>query len=496
MKFAFRVDATPELGSGHLIRSLTLADELRSLGHVAHFLSRRLPASLHDTVVAHGHSVAMLPEIDSWSAPLHVEWTIGAQERDAVASKYLALDADWVICDHYGLGAAWEHALRHAGPRVMAIDDLGRVHNCDLLLDQNYYAQPAAHYPGVPATTMLLGPGYALLRPEFAQARAGVAPREGPVQRILLCMGGMDAGNTTSMALDAIERAGLATTALDVVIGAAHPAQNAIASRCVANHLWRLHVQTDDMANLLAAADLAIGAGGTATWERCALGVPTLAVELASNQRELLREGARAGFLYAFDDPLSVNAIATHLKALVANSGLRRHLSVTALALTDGRGARRVAAALNAGGIAIRRAEPRDCADVYSWRNALEVRSASHDSTELSFVSHQAWFTRRLADPDCWLLIGERDGEAVGVVRFDRTAPDMAKVSIYLVPGVMGGGTGGPLLYAAENWLMAAAPDVVCVTAVVRAGNDTSERLFARCGYVRTSVSYTKRIGS
>lgn len=493
MKVVIRTDAAPELGSGHVMRSLTLADELGSRGHHVTFLARRLSPHLHDAIMAHGHDVAILPDVDDWAAPLRDEWDTDAQRRDAKATRSAAADAAWIISDHYGLGVVWERAMRDSGSRVLAIDDLGRTHDCDVLLDQNYYANPSARYPAGAATTMLLGPRYALLRPEFAHARAGVTARDGAVRRMLLCMGGMDAGDATSLALDAIEAGGLAGTPLDVVIGPAHPARTMIETRCAANPAWRVHVQTDNMAGLLAAADLAIGAGGTTTWERCAVGVPTLAVELADNQREVLREGARAGFLYAFDDPLSVAALVVHLRALVTNSGLRRHLSATGLTLTDACGARRVAAALDPGDIAIRRAEPRDCANVHAWRNAPAIRVVSRENAEVPYTDHEAWFARTLADPNRWLLIGERDGIAVGVVRFDRTTADTAEVSIYLTPGSVGGG--GPLLLAAERWLAAAVPGIENVTAVVLAGNETSERLFARCDYARTSASYRKRIG-
>ena len=354
----------------------------------------------------------------------------------------------------------------------MAIDDLGRTHDCDLLLDQNYYADPTARYAAGVATTILLGPNYALLRPEFARARAGVGPRGGAVRRILLCMGGMDLrGRNLSRRSTRSNGQGLENTAPDITIGAEHRARRGIEARCNDSVAWRLHVETGDMAGLLAAADLAIGAGGTATWERCALGVPTLAIELASNQREVLREGAQAGFLYAFDDALSVDAIATHLKALVDNSGLRQHLSITALALTDGRGARRVAAMLNPGHIAIRRAEPRDCADMYVWRNASEVRAASRDGAEVAMVSHQTWFTRRLGGSK--LLAAHRRARWKKPSASSASIalhPDSAGVSIYLVPAAMGGGAGGPLLSAAETWLATAAPDIRYVTAVVRGG--------------------------
>lgn len=345
MKFAIRADATPELGSGHVMRCLTLANALRARKHTVQFVASRLPAYLCETVTAQGHDVVTPARTDEWTIPTQ-EWAGDAQERDAAAFLEAAPDAGWAICDHYGLGVTWERRLREAGRQVLAIDDLGRAHDCDVLLDQNYYADPAARYAGNAAAEMLLGPRYALLRPEFAEARKDVQPRRGAVRRILVCMGGADAGNRTSVAMDAIEMSGPVDIAVDIVIGKEHPARAAIAARCEARPHWQLHVQTGRMGTLLAAADLAIGAGGSATWERCALGVPTLALELAENQRVILQEGARAGFLMAVDGAIDAAHLASDLRTLARDEEQRRRMSDVAMGITDGLGASRVAAFL------------------------------------------------------------------------------------------------------------------------------------------------------
>jgi UDP-2,4-diacetamido-2,4,6-trideoxy-beta-L-altropyranose hydrolase len=493
MKFVIRVDAAPALGSGHAVRCLTLADGLAAQGHACAFAVRRMPQPLHGQMLAHGHGVIVLPDGDDWTAPLGAEWDAKRQAADAAATIAACGGTDWVICDHYGLGIAWEGAVRAAGPRVMALDDLGRVHDSDVLLDQNFYADPAARYAPDCARILLLGPRYALLRPEFAAARVHVAPRHGDIGRMLLFMSGTDAGDATSVALDAVEKAGLAHLPMDVVIGAAHPAREAIMARCAANPAWTLHVQTMRMAELLAAADLAIGAGGSGTWERCALGVPTLAVELADNQREVLREGAEAGLLYTAGGAPRAESLALHLRALVGNPGLRHLLSRTGLALVDANGVQRVISALSSGAIAIRRAEQRDVEAMYAWRNAPAVRAVSRDSVPLTRAAHDAWCAQTLADANRWLLIGERHGSAVGVVRFDRIGADEAEVSIYLAQGAPRG-SGGPLLAAAESWLRVSVPGIGYITALVRAGNAVSEKLFARSGYQQVAASYRKRV--
>ncbi|HMP56309.1 MAG TPA: GNAT family N-acetyltransferase, partial [Novosphingobium sp.] len=247
---------------------------------------------------------------------------------------------------------------------------------------------------------------------------------------------------------------------------------------------------------LMAAADLAIGAGGAATWERCALGLPTLAICLADNQRELLERASRAGLLYAVDSQApDADELAGHIKALLASSGLRHHLSRNAAALVDGRGAHRVAAAMAAEAIVLRPAEAGDCQSLHGWRNHPAVRGVSRDAGEIALSDHQAWFSSVLQDETRDLLIGEVGGRPVGVVRFDRLGTD-AEVSIYLVPQRMGQGAGPGLLLAAENWLKSSRRQVKMIKAVVLEGNAASLRLFERCGYARQSIHFSKRVSS
>jgi RimJ/RimL family protein N-acetyltransferase len=280
-----------------------------------------------------------------------------------------------------------------------------------------------------------------------------------------------------------------------VVIGASHPARQALQAACAARPATTCHVQTSDMAALLVEADLAVGAGGSATWERCALGVPTLGLCLADNQRELLRHAARHGLVYA--PQLACNdaaAIALHLRALLVNPGLRQHLSRNGLDRVDGNGAQRVVAAMSSAGVQLRRATPDDAAPLHAWRNHPSVRAMSNDSAEIDHATHRRWLDAVLESPSRPLFIGERDGVPVGVLRFD-IQDATAEVSIYLVAGHSGRGEGGALLRAGEDWMAREQPQVHELSAQVNSGNRASHRLFERCGYAPRATRYTKRIG-
>lgn len=498
MKLAIRADAFPAIGIGHLMRCLCIADVLRAKGHSIRFASRALPQHLQELIARRGHALTMLSLWETMPAGI---WDADLQTRDANETAAALADAGelhWMIVDHYSLGPSWESGMRRLAPQIMVIDDLGRAHDCDVLLDQNFYRNAAQRYAGkVPAhCKVLLGPSHALLRPEFEQTARTVQPRDGDVRRILVFLGGMDTENWTGRVLNAIQALGRTDLALDVVIGQLHPARAAIESLCAAMPDAQCHVQTDRMPELFARADLAVGAGGGATWERCVLGVPTLALCIASNQREVLSEGSREGFVCVPDDAtLSEEALTAHLRSLLANAGYRNLLSRKGMALVDGRGARRVAAELQNVGISMRRATSEDSPTIHAWRNDPGIRAVSRNSAEVTLAEHRRWFDATLRATDRDLLIGERDGEAMGVVRFDVTG-DTAEVSIYLAPGRAGQGEGQALLESAERWLKSSRPQIKGVDAEVLAPNAASHRLFERCGYQPQSIRYHKRLFS
>lgn len=503
MKIAVRADASPATGSGHLMRCLALADALRSQGAQTHFLCSELPTHLEALVRDGGHLLSLLPDPGSsgkTGPSAEAPWTASAQATNARSTAAaLAPHApwDWLVVDHYGLGQAWEETVRPAAHGLFVLDDLGRCHDCDALLDANFLPGDADRYAGkVPASaTLLLGPAYALLRPEFLAARRKVRPRRGAVRRLLVLLGGMDAGNTTGAVLQAVDAIGDPAMHVDVVIGAAHPARGQIEQLANASSLIRCHVQTDKVADLCAAADLAVGGGGGATWERCTLGLPTLALCLADNQRPILDAGARRGFLYVPNEPaLDAPAIALHLRALLANDRLREHMSHTAMDLVDARGAERVSAFLLQRPVTMRRATRADSRMLHAWRNAPEVRQASRNTEFIPWAGHEQWLEGVLTDPSRMLLIGERAGLPVGVVRFDTEGGASAEISIHLAPRRQGHGDGSALLLAAQHWLRREHPGIARLEAEVLNDNEASHRLFGRAGFRRNTTRYAKRI--
>lgn len=491
MNIAIRTDASLTRGSGHVMRCLCLADALFECGHAVTVASIEMPEYLREMSLKRGHKVVSLPDQGQGHLVSEAPWSDEAQARDAAA---VHIEADLVIVDHYGLGLPWEKAQRQRGARLVVIDDLARPHDCDMLLDQNFYRTPARRYAGklASATRELVGPRFALIRPEFAAQRR--QPRIGPVSRILVFVGGMDAGDATSLVLKALDAPLPGHPAIDVVIGGSHPRREAIESLCLARG-WTCHVQTSRMAELLAAADLVIGSGGTNTWERMTVGVPTLALCIAENQRALLDECAAAGLLYVADESALSDPVVlrTHILALMGNSRLRQQMALAGMELVDGQGAARVARAVSMlEPIVVRRATLADSAMLFAWRNHESIRAVSRNSDLIATSAHDVWFAKVLADSSRSLLVGERSGLPIGCVRFDENGPDSVEISIYLAPDAIGTGAGNSLLAASEAWLAANRPHIARIDAEVLGGNAASSHLFERAGYRPDAMHYSK----
>jgi UDP-2,4-diacetamido-2,4,6-trideoxy-beta-L-altropyranose hydrolase len=502
MKVAFRVDASPAIGIGHFMRCLCLADALSRQGATIRFVSRGLPVHLRGYLDERRYQLTPLAERAAGRDAgdlAHSSW-LGATQADDAADTRAALapdTGDWVVVDHYALDARWETALRAQGSRILAIDDIAdRGHDCDVLLDQNLYADPEQRYAGkVPdRCRLLLGPRYALLRDEFQQARLQAPPRTGIVARILVSFGGVDAANCTGAALEALRDAA-AKVDVDVVIGAEHAFRADIERVCERSG-YRLHVQSNRMAELMARADLAIGAAGITTWERCCVGLPAVAVAIAANQRAVVEGAADEGLLYMpGHDVVTSDGLAVHLRALVDNPRLLQLMSRRAMHAVDGRGVERVLRVLGQQQhvIQIREATAADASGLFEWRNHESVRRMSRQPDAIAWPAHEAWLHGVLADRDRLLVIGEREGAAVGVVRFD-VADDRAEVSIYRVPGTGEPGIGSSVLAAAEQWLSARRPELALLTAEVLGENERSHHLFRSTGYRLRSARYEKRL--
>ncbi|HYC48260.1 MAG TPA: UDP-2,4-diacetamido-2,4,6-trideoxy-beta-L-altropyranose hydrolase [Burkholderiales bacterium] len=497
-RVVFRCDATRATGSGHLARCMALAHALHARGADIDVVVRDLPPRARELLIApiaatvhelgaptYGHANA-----SDEGAPLaHADWLAVPQRVDA-QQTIEALRAhsrpDWLIVDHYALDTRWERMLRPHVGGILAIDDLAdREHDCDALLDQNFFREPHVRYDAlVPHhATRMLGPKYSLLRAEFGAARERLGERTGELERVFVCFGGFDVAQQTMRALHALEQSGL-DLHVDVIIPGDHPQRAAIERWCRGRTDAHVHHDADEIAALMAAADLAIGASGTMNWERAALSLPSIIASVAENQHLVGRELAadRACVYLGLAHEWTADTLAALLRGLKGTPALLAALAARAGALTDGRGAQRVAARLLPEPIELRRATAADCDAIHAWRNAEETRRHSGDARPIALDEHRRWFARVLQDAQVALLVGEHAGSAAGVLRYD-VAGEEAVVSIYMVPGRHGQGLGTALLRAGAQWLRRHHPAVRRIRAEIRRDNTASLEAFANAGF-------------
>ena len=451
----FRFDAGPEIGGGHAVRCLTLARELEARGWTSRF--------------------AVGPETLG---------TVGAmadRAADCVAPDDMAALAPVtaVIVDHYGLDIGDEKPWREIARHIVVLDDLAdRRHDCDVLIDQGL-GRRTGDYAGLvpPGCRLLLGPLHGLLRPEFAAMREAAQAARGlaTVQRVLVAFGLSDPDNLTVRALEGLVGTGLQ---VDVVLGAGAPHLDSVRDAAAAlSPPGRVLCDVDDMAGLMVEVDLAIGAFGTTSWERCTLGLPTIGVIAADNQRDnarILRDFGAAVSL-AWHADLTAKDFANALGRPLDLADMSRR----ATQLCDGLGTGRVAGIIGdlaeGHAPALRSATMADADLLLLWRNDQETRRQSKTTTPVERAGHVSWLDGVLADPNRDIRVAEVNGRPVGSIRADRSG-DAWVLSWMVAPEARGKGFGHRIVARIVEDLDGE------IQAEVRVGNPASARIASAVG--------------
>ena len=335
MNIVFRVDSSSQMGVGHLMRCLTLADELKKQNHNATFICRELKGNLIKLIE---HRVLILPvDKDFQSDDLYLSWLGATQEQDAKQTIQVIHDnADLLIVDSYALDEVWHKQLKPHAKKIMVIDDLAdREFDCDVLLNQNLASKQGDYQGKVPSDCeLLLGCEYALLRPEFAAFRKRALEKRKKTQEIkniLISMGGSDKKNITYNVLQQLNDG----FNIVVVLSSASLHREMIMDYVKGKNI-EVIINADNMAELMLDADLAIGAGGSTSWERCCLGLPTLLFVIAENQRVIAENLEHLGAV------IIVRSLKDDLQMMVSNFELWKTMSEKSQAICDGFGVKRI----------------------------------------------------------------------------------------------------------------------------------------------------------
>lgn len=504
MQATFRVDASIAMGIGHAMRCLTLANALVELGVRTTFITREHHGHLAELMRAQGHVVLLLPapEVrfhahDKHAADaelLGVSWQKDADET------LNALDGcckpDWLIVDHYALDASWHRRLcKHVG-RLFIIDDLAnRPMDCDLLLDQTYGRRKEDYARCVEKKCrMLLGAGWALLRPEFAELRPKAIVRRKEftgVRRVLISIGGADPDNVTGIVLNALMLIAWPNRVhIDVVLGSRAPHLQTILQQAAAHPLEvTVTNDADDMAERMLEADLAIGAGGSTSWERCCLGLPALITVCADNQKVVSQHlaEAEAALLLPAVSRLTQENIADGIKKILSTPEAWKKLSNNALKITDGMGAKRVVPELfplySTDGLPIR-LRPivvDDTSMLYKWQSDSRTRRFFHNSEIPAYAEHADWVNKQVNKTVGFTEIIMHGETAAGVIRLDPVEAherQVYMVSIYVSPDKYRLGLATGAIDIAANMVPKAE-----LRAEVSEGNVVSHALFRSSGF-------------
>jgi len=313
MRVVFRVDASLKMGTGHVMRCLTLAQVLKENGANIAFICRKHEGSLIDKIHSNGlvvHELEVFEETKVDNKLAHSQWLGATQQQDAddCINILKAEKPNWLIVDHYTLDEQWQKSLKPYYEKLMVIDDLAdRKHQCDILLDQTFGRQQEDYLAfTTKGCELLLGSQYALLRPEFAKWRPYSLKRRSTLvlKQLLINMGGVDVNNVTENVLDELKLCNLPNDMnITVVMGCSAPHLESVKSKAMTlPYKTEVKVDVSNMAEVMANSDIAIGAAGTTTWERCCLGLPTIQIVIAENQNTIAKSLAKNNAIKLLQD--------------------------------------------------------------------------------------------------------------------------------------------------------------------------------------------------
>lgn len=477
ISLVIRADADTRIGSGHLLRCLALAQACADRGGKVTFACARIEPASRQRLLEEGfavHSIAGEP---------------GGQEDAAqVVGVAGHCGAEWVVVDGYAFGSEYQRHIKNGGSKLLVVDDYGQADHyyADVVLNPNSSADAALYTNRDERTRLLLGLRYALLRREFRTW--GGPKREIPAvaRNLLVTLGGGAYGDLLLRIVRAIEQAGFSDLKVRILAAASDvnsPTLIDAARKCPTP--VEVLPLSPNMPELLAWADIAIGAAGSNTWERAFLGLPSLVIVLADNQRENALFCERRGIGVNLGDAgtVRVEELARTLADLVPDQARRAEMSRRGGDLVDALGPGRVLDALEDDGVGLRDLRADDCRRVWEWANDPGVRAVSFRGDPIPWEGHQRWFAAKLGDPDCLFFIATGDGgEPIGQVYFDVKGRE-AVVSVSLAPASRGKGYGPRVIRKASRKLLDRGA-VESIHAYIKPNNEASLRAFGRAGYV------------
>jgi len=480
MKALFRTDASPEIGSGHVMRCLALAQAWRDLGRGAVFAAAGDLGTFGLRVAKEGLETRRISAIAG-----------SGEDAEQTAAFARDMAAGWVVLDGYHFTSDFAQALRKRGLQILALDDYGHSdhRHANIVLNQNIQASSELYSSCVAPTRLLLGTRYALLRREFWPWRGMSRKVSADARRVLVTFGGSDPLNVTGKVMQALRQVSrVFDLAVKVVIGGAnsHASELAALARTMPGKI-EVVIDTDNMPSLMDWADVAITAGASTSWELLLLGIPQILLPFAENQMPVAEGQAEQGVAINLG-PSSVvteEQIVKTLGMLVRDPDRRAAMAAKGRSMVDGWGGTRVATAMAEASLCLRPACAEDARLLWDWANEPAVRAASFSTANISWETHVAWLSAKLSNPDCLLLLAaEGDGEPIAQIRFDFSA-EIVEIAVSIDSAARGRGWGAAVIGAGVNYVRHYRAGVTQFHAYVKPENQPSLSAFARAGFSR-----------
>ncbi len=499
-----RADASTRIGIGHVMRCLTLAAKLNNAQHQIIFLCKQHHGNLIELIKSSGFEVIALSKPTNNIENEHNErlWLGCHYQQDAKEClKYIQSakfkKIDLLIVDHYSLDYQWQDMLSPFCDKIMVIDDLAnREHHCDILLDQTFGRSQQDYRLLIPEhCTLLLGKEYMLLRDEFYKFRSFAQSERISTQlhipsNILISLGGVDPDNIASSILNwlILLKADFNNIKVCLVANANSNFLNEL-NTIVHKHQWiRIVTKPPSMATLMLKADIAIGSSGATAWERCCLGLPTLSIISADNQKLVDNNLTNAGasISLGYFKKLRKQTFVDALTLLFNDQKYYQKMVQQCFDCCDGLGAGRVAiqVAKNMNVVELVPATINDIDVTFKWQSDKSIRQYFKQPTTPTKAEHWRWFERNLSDVASSLYIIHYNKVAVGTLRFDEHRQNEYTISILIAPSEQGKGIAlralNKISQLKENGLF---------FADIHQDNLSSIRVFKKAGFVPVSAS-------
>lgn len=413
-----RADADAQIGTGHIMRCLALAQAWQDKGGDVTFISHCESDSLRQHLLNEGINLINIEK--SHPEQGDVECTL---ENLSVINHQQKANC-WLVIDGYHFDAIYQKRIKEAGYKILWIDDYGHADHyyADLILNQNISADESFYMHRESYTQLLLGTRYVLLRREFNRWKDWQREMPDVARNVLVTMGGADPDNVTLKVTQALKQIENPYLEAKIVVGPANPNMARLEQEISDFTNFQLVKNTAHMPELMVWADVVVSAGGSTCWEIVFMGLPNIIIVLADNQVAVAAQLQNHCLSINMGWHNNINAadIAKSLENLLMSDVQRKKMLYSGKSCVDGNGSTRIINSILCEDIILRKASIDDCKLLWEWVNEPDARQSAFKSDFITFNEHEKWYQKKLDDVNFRQYIAtNRDNKPLGQIRFD-----------------------------------------------------------------------------